>query len=189
MSDRIAQGLSASARVMLGESGAARDIDGSGEAVRFSFLGLALAVFMDAAIVSAGSPGDGRTEVFLWLLVLDVASYAAAVAVILVLTREPEHRKRFPSFLAAQNWGEAVLAAVFAVPKYIYVTLPPVQVEGAQVTGSPLIIISIVVGLVVATFVARYRLLVHVLGVSGVRAFWMVIAAMAAASIMAAVLS
>lgn len=189
MSDRIGRGLITSARVMLGEAAAARDVDGSRGALQLSFLGLALALVMDAGILSIDQSGEGRVRFFLWLMPLGLMSYAAAIAVILVLAREAGPRARFPAWLAAQNWGEAVLGAAFLVPRWIQVSMPPVRVEGAQVTGSPLVEIVIFVGLAVFTFVARYRLLVHVLGVTGVRAVWMIVAAYAAAILTTAVMA
>lgn len=192
MNGWVAEGLTAAARVMLGDGMAARLFDGSRASVQASFLGLAMAVFMDAGIESAAAatiPDATRGGLFFALMGLDLAAYAAAVATILVLTREPEHRARFPAYLAAINWGSAALSAAFALPKWILVSMPPVRVEGSSVSGSPLLTITIVMGVIVASFIAHYRICHHVLGVSGVRAFWMVVAAIAASATATAVLT
>ena len=190
MSDSIARNMGAAARVMLGDGRAAADVETGAAAVRFSLLGVVLALVMDAGIMSAGiaeNAGVSRATAMVTLCVLGLLNYAAAVATMLVLTRAPEHRARFSRWFVAQNWGEAALSAALIVPKWIYVSLPPVRVNGAEVSGSPLITIVIVFGVAIASFVAHYRLAHHVLGVSGVRAFWMVTAAFAAAALATAV--
>ena len=191
-SDPVGEGLARAARVMRGDAAAARNVDATPAAVRLSFLGVALALAMDAGIMSLGvaqAANVGRGAGFVALVLLGFANYAAAVATMLVLTRAPAQRRRFPAWLLVQNWGEAVLAAVLLVPKWIYVSLPPVAVEGAEVRGWPLVTVVIVLGVAVVSFVAHYRMALHMLAVSGVRAFWLVTAAFVAAALATAVLA
>ena len=180
MSDRTAEGLGHAARVMLGDRAAPAGIDGSREGVRRSFLGVAMGLVIGAGLMAAGARIGGDVspfQAFVRSIALGVASYAAAVAVVIVLVRDPAQRARIPLWLAARNWGEAVLASVLLVPTWILVSTPSWRVDGAEVSGSPALASALVLGIVAVDLVAHYRLLTIILGLPGLRAFWTVIAA------------
>ena len=189
--DWIESGLRTAARVMLNR-GAPRGAP-PGDAVRLSWAGVALSLFIDAGVsatrwrVLQAAPESAEAIAAAGSELAYVAgtvgrgafAYGAYLATVLLLT-PPAARGRFAAFLHAQNWGEAVLSAVLFAPLLLWSSLPPIRVEGAQVSGQPTLSVLLFVLFVSVAFVARYRLCRDGLMVSGVRAFWTVLAAFAA---------
>lgn len=114
--DPIGDGLGAAARLMLADRAGLRQLDASPDAVRLSFLGLALMVAIDAS--AAALQWDGLAEPARTKLahvvgssLLTLATYAAMLAVVVLFCRDAGTRPLLPAFVAAQNWATAVFSA------------------------------------------------------------------------------
>lgn len=114
--DPIGEGLGAAARLMLGDRSGLRLLDASPDAVRLSFLGLALMVAIDASAAAAqwdamAEPTRAKGAFMLGSALVSLGAYAAAMAVVVMFCRDEATRPLLPAFVAAQNWAMAVFSA------------------------------------------------------------------------------
>ena len=109
MSDSVGQGLGGAARLMLGDPGGAGLLDDTPAAMRFSLIGLALMLAIDAGVWVAM---EGRGDSIIGEVIVSLVSYAAMMGVVVLFARDADTRLRLPLFLVAQNWAMAVLSAV-----------------------------------------------------------------------------
>ena len=114
--DPVGEGLSGAARLMLGDRGGLRHLDASPDALRLSFLGLALMVAIDASAAALqweALPEPTRTKAgfVAGQLLVSLASYGAALGAVALFVRDEATRPLWPLFVTAQNWAMAVFSA------------------------------------------------------------------------------